>query len=167
MEIKTNSFKYVRIILIFNLLNFIGFINDYNITGIFHNQDSITALLIRSGCDLNSLNINDEPVLLSLIRNNKTSLVKLAVAAGADLNYFIFKLERSFKLSIDELIRRVNDLELKDYLTDLFAGDYRSKSLKQLSRLAIRKQLGRKSDKLIKHFNIPVYLKNYLLLNDY
>ena len=112
------------------------------------------------------MNINDEPVLLSLIKGNKTSLVKLAVDAGADLNFLAFKLENYFKLSIDQLIDRVTDKELKDYLTDLFATDYRLNSLKQLSRLAVRKYLGRKADQQISLLNIPSHLKKYLQLNE-
>jgi len=133
---------------------------------IFHNQDSITELFIRSGVNLNSMNINDEPVLLSLIKGNKTNLVRLAVEAGADLSFLTFKLEHYFRLNIRQLIDRVTDRELKDYLIDLFSTDYRMNSLKQLSRLTIRKHLGRKADQQIHLLNIPTHLKKYLQLKE-
>ena len=134
---------------------------------IFHSQDSITELFIRAGCNLNSTNINDEPVLLSLIKGNKTHLVRLAVDAGADLHQFTFKLENYFRMSTDQLIERVTDGELREYLADLFSRDYRLNSLKQLSRLAIRRHLGRKADQQIQLLHIPTKLKAYLRLKDW
>lgn len=134
---------------------------------IFHSQDSITELFIRAGCNLNSTNINDEPVLLSLIKGNRAHLVRLAVEAGADLHQFTYKLENYFRMTTDQLIERVTDDELRDYLRDLFSHDYRLNSLKQLSRLAIRRHLGRKADQQIQLLHIPAKLKGYLQLMDW
>lgn len=124
-------------------------------------------MFIKSGCNLNSLNINNEPVILSLIKGNKTNLVRLAVEAGADLQFFTYKLENYFKLTLDQLIDRVTDNELKNYLIHLFSTDYRLNSLKQLSKLAIRSYLGRNADQQIKLLNIPTKLRAYLQLKDY
>lgn len=134
---------------------------------IFHGQDSITELFIRSGCDLNSTNMNNEPVLLSLIKGNKAHLVRLAVEAGADLHLFIHKLENYFKLTIEQLIDRVTDAELRDYLRHLFSADYKLASLKHLTRLAIRRHLGRKADQQIRLLHIPAKLRSYLQLRDW
>ena len=113
------------------------------------------------------MNINDEPVLQSLIKANKTDLVRLAVDAGADLQFLTFKLANYFKMTINQLIERVTDCELKVYLNQLFSGDYRLNSLKQLARLRIRKHLSRKADEKIKLLNLPSNLKMYLLLKYY
>ena len=134
---------------------------------IFHGQDSIAELFIRSGCDLNSTNLNNEPVLLSLIKANKTHLVRLAVDAGADLHLFTRTLENYFKLTVDQLIDRATDAELRQHLRHLFSGDYKLNSLKHLARLAIRRHLGRKADQQIRLLHIPAKLRAYLQLRDW
>ncbi|RWS11591.1 DUF4206 domain containing protein-like protein [Dinothrombium tinctorium] len=122
---------------------------------ISRSQDRITETLIRSGCDLNRKNPRGFSPLYRLIREGKTDLAKLILAAGVDYKSI-------YECSLNnDLIESLQDAQLKDMFLD---EEYMFPKLKHLSRIKIRRLLGRRSDEIIKRLPLPSPLKHYLLL---
>lgn len=122
---------------------------------ITRNQDRITELLIRSGCNINVANQNGMTALLRLAKDGKEDLIKLLIAVGANLY-----LTKQFWANELGTINFRNP-DLKDLLI------YQSKklpNLKHLSRIKLRNWLGRRADVVIKQLNLPTAIRQYLLL---
>ena len=121
-------------------------------------QDSLTEKLIRCGADVNARNERGFSPLHRVARQEKTDLVKLLVAAGADVS-----LPKNFYFDESGVKRDIQDPEIRN----IFCLNSRKvPSLKQLTRVCIRRWLERKADPVIKQLFLPSSLKQYLLMLD-
>jgi serine/threonine-protein phosphatase 6 regulatory ankyrin repeat subunit A len=120
-------------------------------------QDTLTESLIRAGVDVNERNTRDNySPLHRLSREGKKDLVEVILAAGADVS-----LPKTFYVDESGVRRDIQDPEIRNLLESK-AG--KAPSLKHLSRLALRRWLERRADRVIKQLFLPISLKEYLLL---
>ena len=124
---------------------------------ITRNQDRITEMLIRAGCDLNAPNHTGLTPLERMAKEGKTDLMKLMIANGADIH-------KTRLISFNESIgNRLTDQELSqlfDRQNNCFPR------LKHLCRARLRNWLERRADTVIKQIPIPSQIRRYLLLMD-
>jgi len=120
-------------------------------------QDTLTEKLIRSGADVNLRNQRGFSPLHRLAREEKTDLVKLLVATGADMS----QPRKNFYFDESGMMRDIRDPEIQAILS--FKG---VSTLKHLVRVSLRKWLERRADRVIRQLVVPISLKQYLLLLD-
>lgn len=125
---------------------------------ITRNQDRITEMLIRAGCDVDVINHGGLTALSRLAPDGKIDLVKLLIAVGANL-----RLPKEYWTNDENVLRNVHNMEIREIIM-------RERScfptLKQLSRIKIRQWLERRADSVIKQLHLPTTIRQYLLLLD-
>lgn len=119
-------------------------------------QDRITETLVRSGSNVNSRNQRGYSPLHRLAREGKVDLVKLLIAAGADVT-----LPKQFWVDEEGTVRQIHEPQLRALLAEQ-TGCF--PSLKHLARVRLRRWLERRADVVIKQLNLPNTLRQYLLL---
>jgi ankyrin repeat protein len=122
---------------------------------ITRNQDRITEILIRAGCDVNTANQNGLTALQRLAKDGKTDLMKLMIASGARL--------KSQNIWVNETGHTTN-IGDQD-LTNLIVHQNNCfPRLKHLCRVRLRNFLERRADTVVKQLKIPNTIRKYLLL---
>lgn len=120
-------------------------------------QDRITEILIRAGCDVNVKNYLGLTPLQRLVSEGKTELAKLIIASQSKIQ------------TVEDIWTSKEALE-KDCKSELKLFVNNEKfypSLKHLSRVSLRRYLGRKADDIINKLDYPLVLKHYLLLFEF
>ena len=125
-------------------------------------QDRITEALIRSGADINIRNHRGFSPLHRVACEEKTDLVKLLLAAGANRS----SIPKSFWTDDGGIERKFKDPKIRTLLGSN-EKEFFFPSLKHLSRISFRRWFERKADHVARSLpNIPESLRQYILLSE-